>query len=216
MKLNIIKKNRKYFAAITDSGYKCKVLIDENSENLELGEHILCVDDISIKSKYGIDLIYKLTFSAEENIKQEIVTLKSDYNSMLVDECRKLGGTWDGQVSAWVFPAFVAEQVELLDDIYNSKLITIDITSKEEISELKSAITFIGRSICKAKDRDSGAFLYDGVALIKGNISSGGSAKNWRTYIDKNTVLRLQMPEKLLDLYDDERFDYCIVEQIGQ
>lgn len=216
MKLNIIKKNRKYFAAKTDSGYKCKILIDANSENLELGEHILSVDDISIKSKYGIDLIYKLTSSAEEQMGQEIVTLKSEYNSMLVDECRKLGGTWDNQAEAWVFPAFVAEQVELLDDIYNSKLVTIDITAKEEINELKSAITFMGRSICKAKGRDSGAFLYDGVALIDGYISSGGSVKNWRTYIDENTVLRLQMPEKLLELYDDERFDYCIVEKLGE
>ncbi len=37
MILNIIKRNRKYFAAETDSKRKCKLLIDSNSENLELG-----------------------------------------------------------------------------------------------------------------------------------------------------------------------------------
>lgn len=34
---NIIKRNRKYFAAQTKSGHKCRILIDSNSEKLELG-----------------------------------------------------------------------------------------------------------------------------------------------------------------------------------
>ncbi|EOX4801897.1 hypothetical protein ACU440_002650 [Vibrio alginolyticus] len=95
MILNIIKRNRKYFAAETASKHKCKLLIDSNSENLELGEHCLAVEDISVRSKYGTDLIYKLSASAEAQAEQGIVSLKSDYNSLLVEECHRLDGAWD-------------------------------------------------------------------------------------------------------------------------
>jgi hypothetical protein len=63
---NIIKRNRKYFAAQTKSGHKCRILIDSNSEKLELGMQELVVLDISIKSKFGMDLIFKLQCSVDE------------------------------------------------------------------------------------------------------------------------------------------------------
>jgi hypothetical protein len=61
----IEKKNRKYFAAKVN-GYKCKLLIDENSEGLELGTHELLVNDISVRSKYGTDLIYSVYKKTED------------------------------------------------------------------------------------------------------------------------------------------------------
>ncbi len=61
----IVKKNRKYFAART-KGYDCKIVIDDLSRDLEPGEHELMVEDISVRSKYGTDLIFRLTHDAEE------------------------------------------------------------------------------------------------------------------------------------------------------
>ena len=66
MNFNVIKKNRKYFAATTDNNKSCKILIDDYSKDLALGEHFLAVKDISVRSKYGTDLIYKLAANVEE------------------------------------------------------------------------------------------------------------------------------------------------------
>lgn len=180
MILNILKRNRKYFAAETDSKRKCKLLIDSNSENLELGEHCLAIEDISVRSKYGTDLIYKLSVSAEVQAEQGIVSLKADYNSQLVKECRKLGGSWDKEQNAWIFPGFVADEVEELDEIYNSAPITVEITAIEEIRAYGKGIEFLGRPLCRAFGRDSGARIDSDIALISGYATSGGSQKNWR------------------------------------
>lgn len=90
---NIIKRNRKYFAAQTKSGHKCRILIDSNSEKLELGTQELVVSDISIKSKFGVDLIFKLQCSVDEQKEAGIRTLTHfKYNSELVARCKELGG----------------------------------------------------------------------------------------------------------------------------
>lgn len=211
MILNIIKRNRKYFAAETDNKRKCKLLIDSNSENLELGEHCLAVEDISVRSKYGTDLIYKLSASVEAQAEQGIVSLKSDYNSLLVEECRWLGGSWDKEQNAWIFPGFVSDEVEELDDIYNSVPITVEITAIEEILEYGKGIEFLGRPLCRAFSRDSGARIDSEVALISGCATSGGSQKNWATILNEDSVLRLQVPLEILEIHQDDRFDVKII-----
>ncbi|MEZ9587108.1 hypothetical protein BCU09_14395 [Vibrio cyclitrophicus] len=212
MILNIIKRNRKYFAAETDSKHKCKLLIDTNSESLEIGEHCLAVDDISVRSKYGTDLIYKLSASAEVQAGQGIASLKSDYNSLLVEECRWLGGTWDKEQNSWIFPGFVSDEVEELDEIYNSAPITVEITAIEEVLEYGKGIEFLGRLLCRAFGRDSGARIDTNVALISGYATSGGSHRNWATILREDSVLRLQVPSKILEIHQDDRFDVKIVE----
>ncbi|MBN8102838.1 hypothetical protein [Vibrio vulnificus] len=211
MILNIIKRNRKYFAAETDSKRKCKLLIDSNSENLEPGEHCLAVEDISVRSKYGTDLIYKLSASVEAQAEQGIVSLKADYNSQLVKECRKLGGSWDKEQSAWIFPGFVANEVEELDEIYNSAPITVEITAIDEIREYGKGIEFLGCPLCRAFGRDSGARIDSDIALISGYATSGGSQKNWATVLNEDSVLRLQVPSTILEKHQDDRFDVKII-----
>ncbi|EMK3450285.1 hypothetical protein V8087_002631 [Vibrio vulnificus] len=211
MILNIIKRNRKYFAAETESKRKCKLLIDSNSENLELGEHCLAVEDISVRSKYGTDLIYKLSASVEAQAEQGIVSLKADYNSQLVKECRKLGGSWDKEQNAWIFPGFVADEVEELDEIYNSDLVTVEITALDEIRACAKGLDFLGRPLCRAFSRDSGARIDSDVALISGCATSGGWQENWTTILKEGSVLRFQIPSKLLEIHQDESFDVKII-----
>jgi len=200
---NILKRNRKYFAATKD-GYKCKILIDSNSENLELGEQTLAVDDISVRSKYGTDLIFKLSASAENQKDAGICTLKTPYNIRVVDECRRLGGKWDGEEKAWIFPGFVADKVEALDEKYNSELINIEITFPDGTSKWQGCIDVAGFKIASATGRDSGAKIANGVAFIKGEARSGGSVKNWMTVISEGTVIRMSIPELcFVDIGDD-------------
>ena len=52
LNLNITKKNRKYFAC-SHNGHDVKLVIDGASENLEVGEHELLVEDVSVRTKFG-------------------------------------------------------------------------------------------------------------------------------------------------------------------
>ena len=203
---NIIKRNRKYFEAKKD-GYDCKILIDKNSEGLELGEHTLAVEDISIRSQYGVDLKYKLKASAAEQQSAGICTLKTpSYNALLVEKCRALGGKWDPDARAWVFSGIVSDEIEALDEIYNSDPVAVELTAKSELSAWHAPVDFLGFSLARATGRDSGAKLADGVALMSGKIASGGSMKNWATVIRDGSVLRLEVPRALIDSAEQDDF----------
>ena len=201
--INIVKKNRKYFAALK-GGYKCKVVIDDNSRNLTLGTHTLLVTDESVRSKYGTDLIYKLIADSAAQEAAGICTLKHPYyNSVLVGRCKDMGGRWDREQKAWVFSDLVADKIDELDDIYNSDVISIEITSIEGITAHTAPVDFCGYTISRACGRDSGAQIGDGVSLISGIIGSCGSVKNWRSYVDAGAVFRLKISEALLKISDE-------------
>ncbi|MFH4663981.1 hypothetical protein WMQ48_04385 [Vibrio cidicii] len=206
MNFNVIKKNRKYFAATTDNNKSCKILIDDYSKDLALGEHFLAVKDISVRSKYGTDLIYKLAANVEEQTKLGICSLRSAYNTLLIEECRKLGGTWDKSQGAWIFSSIVEKEVEELDQTFNSDLITIEIEAIEEIQEQGKPIEFLGYPVCKAFSRDSGARIETGIALISGYCTSGGSKNRWTTVLSESTTLRLKVPVDLLNIYEEKNF----------
>lgn len=211
--LNIIKKNRVYFKCTTENGYSVKLRITKKSENLTLGTHNLLVNDVSVRTKYGTDVIYELE---DEIKKDEIVTLSHfKYNEFLVNACRNLGGVWDRESKIWVFPAFVEDKVEELDYKYNTDIVTVEITAKEDLFRHNSAIEIAGYTIAEARDRDSGATLGDGVSMISGKIDSGGSLKNWGTSIEKNSVFRLKMSKNLMDDYRKDEWDLKIISEEG-
>ena len=208
---NILKKNRKYFAArVAPGDHKCKILIDENSDALELGESTLEVDDISVRSKYGTDLIFRLSASVDKQKDAGICTLRADYNEQLVAECRRLGGKWDPEEKAWIFSGLVESEVEELDLRYNSKKVAVKIHFSEEESAGTGPVTVAGIPIASASGRDSGAKLRDGIAVLSGGASSGGSRKNWYTIIEAGTTLRMYMPEALIK----EEIDGVTIERI--
>jgi len=201
LSVTVTKKNRKYFAAKNDQNYPCKILIDEISENLEIDKELhLEVDDISIRSKYGTDLIYKLSRPAKRNPWDEVVIIKLEkYNKFFVDEARKLGGKYDRVANTWTFPKYLEERVEQLDFIYNSEIVPIKITAGSSCYTLHDSLTFMGYSVAKATGRDSGAELYDGVSCLKGKVTSGGSMKNWCTEAEEESELILSVSKNIFD-----------------
>ena len=204
---SIIKKNRKYFAATKD-GYKCKILIDENSESLEIGTHELEVDDISVRSKYGTDLIFKLQARADEQQAAGICTLRHYvYNQDLVAECHQLGGKWDAEEKAWIFSGLVESEVEDLDALYNSELTAYEITFNCDRKGHAEPVYFLGVNLARATGRDSGAILADGVAIIDGGVTSGGSRANWQTIVREGTTMRLMLPCARVDALElDDKY----------
>jgi hypothetical protein len=119
----VISKGRKYYKCKLNDKYDCKVISDKE---LQIGDkYNLVVDDISVRSKFGTDLIF--TTVAQANESEGVVTLKTrNYNSDLVDKCRKLAGIWDASEKAWVFKKIVENEVEELDYLYNSDIVKIE------------------------------------------------------------------------------------------
>lgn len=203
--ITIIKRNRKYFAATTENGTKCRVLIDAASESLTPGTHTIELDDISVRSKYGTDLIFKLPAAIEEQADAGICTLKTEfYNNILTDKCRKLGGKWDAGERAWVFSGLVSDKVEELDEYYNAPLVPVTVFFAESAYQWCGAYTIFGFELAKATGRDSGANLGKGVSLITGDISSGGSMKNWSTDISAGSEFRMFLPETVVEDFEKQ------------
>jgi hypothetical protein len=203
-KLTIIKKNRKYFAA-SDNGYNCKIIIDTNSEALKLGEQELMLEDISVHTKYGSDIIFKLAVSITEQEQASICTLKHPfYNVLLVEKCRNLGGRWDKEGCVWVFSSIVEDKVLELDELFNSEILNIEVEVLNSVEQETGAYCLFGMTIARAFDRDSGAKLCEGVALISGEVRSNGSRKYWYTEICKNSTLRFQVPKLIFNKYAEE------------
>lgn len=72
VRLTLLSKGRIYFKCKLENGCDAKIFINSKTENLELNkEHELLVEDQSIASKYGSNIIYE----AKDQVKKEKVIL---------------------------------------------------------------------------------------------------------------------------------------------
>jgi hypothetical protein len=209
--LDIIKKNRKFFA-VRHNGYECKLVIDEASESLELGKQELLVDDVSVRTKYGTDVIYKLHAAAAEQKEAGICTLIHSYNQTLIEKCRELGGRFDQDAKAWVFSSIVADKVEELDALYNNDHVTVEITAIDARRGSREPLRVVGYTLATAYGRDSGAKVAEEVALIEGRVDSGGSMKNRYTVAHKGSKFRLKMSRAIAATIDTEKWAVAIID----
>lgn len=206
--LDIVKKNRVYFKCLTTNGYEVKLKVTPESENLPLGKQDLLVEDVSVRTKYGTDVIYQL----KAEVKNEgIVTFSHRYNSVLVEKCKNLGGRWDESAKVWVFPKILEEQIEELEYLYNADIVWVEITAKDRVFAHNGPVKFLGYKLAQAWDRDSGAQTCENVSMIEGSIDSGGSAKNWGTVVHDGTKFRLQISKNLIQ-EECEKWDVKILE----
>ncbi|WP_375750004.1 hypothetical protein [Vibrio sp. HN007] len=132
--------------------------------------------------------------------EQGTTSLKAPYNTILIDQCRHLGGRWNDEEKVWVFPDFVADEVEELNQTFNSFPITIEITANREICESKKGIDFLGRPLCRAYDRDSGARIDADIAVISGYATSGGSRKTGKPFLLKERYLDFKFHQCFLNV----------------
>ena len=207
----IIKKNRKYFACTFESGAKFKLVIDDNSTDLDPGVHTLDIKDQSVRTKYGTDLIFSLAGDAKEQANAGICTLDAPYNVSLVEQCKELGGTWDRDSQVWVFSGLISDQVEELEATYTDDPVPVEVTAQTDLSEWHGSVTFAGYVIATASGRDSGAQLGRDVAKVSGAINSGGSVKNWSTRVTQGSVFRLMVPRGLLESLNTDEWTYKIL-----
>ncbi len=203
--IEILKKGRKYFQCLVDGKYKCRLLIDDASEHLEPGKHVLELEDISVRSKYGTDLKFKVRGGSEPESVGVVTLCPEVYNKNLVDAAHQLGGSWDADAKCWVFSGIVSDKVDELAEVWESPLVPVEVEFEETIYGYKGPAFWAGFEIARAWDRDSGAKPAKGVSLVKGKVDSGGSRANWKTVVQEGTVVRLMVPEGLLpELLSDE------------
>lgn len=144
----------------------------------------------------------------EKNGELQVFT---PYSSDFVTQARSAGGKWSSSRKCWLFDArSMAVVKDILISCYGTdgtpcELVSIKITAKKNIIEYSAGIEIMGRPIARASGRDSGARVGDGVSLLTGVITSGGSIKNWATKINEGTeIIMHDMPKSVLEhVFDD-------------
>lgn len=190
-----IKSFGRVWASAEINGYQCKIKICDRLKEIGIGEHTIVVNDLSVRSNYGVDL--KFQVAAVE--KSEIITFQHEfYNYDLCRRLKKLGGVWDAEAKAWILPSFVQDKVDELELKYNSQLVDVEITFERDDFAENEELRVCGYPVATATGRDSGAQVAKGVAVIKGKFGSGGSIKNWNTYVQRGTVIRMKLPVGVL------------------
>lgn len=128
----------------------------------------------------------------------EKLKLSSPYHPDLPARAKALGGKFSGEKKAWYFDVRDEARVrQLAVEIYGtdgetSETVTLRVTFPQGWREAKDAVFVAGRCLARAYGRDSGAKLGAGVVLLKGDIDSGGSMRNWVTHIDPGSVFEIR------------------------
>ncbi len=113
--------------------------------------------------------------------------LTAPYNPDFIGPAKaKLGGQWDGE--CWCFDIRDQDAVlKFIEAKYGWRmgmpLVSVNVKFNENRHYGRGPCVLLGRVIAAAKDRDCGAKLGNGVRLVDGVATSGGSAKNWTTEI---------------------------------
>lgn len=137
--------------------------------------------------------------------KKNKIEAVSPYHPKLPKEARKLGGNWDNSKLKWIFDFQDEIKVRNLyikiygtDGIINLfELVTVKVTILEDWESCKQGLYLYGREIAKAFSRDSGVKIGPGI-IILGEVRSGGSRKNWKTIVEKGTILEIRdIPKKI-------------------
>jgi len=134
-----------------------------------------------------------------KNIGNGKISIDSPYNPDFVAKIKGAGGRWNPSDKTWEIDERSLEAVRAImrevygqDDLPTEKVsVKITIGADSEVYEDRGPVVLFGRVVASARGRDSGARLGDGVSFEAGGAHSGGSMKNWYTYIGKESVFTI-------------------------
>ena len=137
-------------------------------------------------------------------IKDGSIYVVSPYNHRFVSTARNLRGQWKN--NAWVFDDSLVDYVrEALIESFGTtgedpyKEVILKIINFSSSSD-KKPVELFGRTIVRAFGRDSGVKLGDDIIWISGEKDSGGSVKNWESYVSNATFEIHRFPEPSIQL----------------
>lgn len=208
---NILKKDRDFFLASIGKSH-CKIIIDDYSRDLPIGEVSLHVEEVSNKYKYySNEAIFKLTLPLGEQSNIDICTLSSGRkNQFIYKKCLKLGGKWEPILGQWVFSASVENKVRELESIIRSEEQYVEVTFKETVTINNQDLTLYGYPIVFSTNPKS-VKTKKGVKLHSGDIAVMGK----RTTVIAGTKIRLFVPHAIKE-HPDFREDYLCATQVAK
>lgn len=133
-------------------------------------------------------------------IKDGRAYLKTPYNPQFVSEVKGIGGAkWNSDERAWSIPERALDIVrEIMLRIYGEadqaeepERVTAQLTFNEAFLKYHGPVVIMGKTVASAFGRDSGARVGDDAAFTEGEPESGGSMKNWYTYIPSGCKVTL-------------------------
>ncbi len=132
------------------------------------------------------------------------ISVASPFHPAFVRRAKELGGKWDAAAKVWAFDARDEDDVRALcrevygtDGADGARMVDLRLQFKAGARAGQRAVYVCGREIARARGRDSGAKLGEGVKLVSGKITSGGSVKNWATIIEPGSTFVLRdVPEE--------------------
>ncbi len=159
--------------------------------------------------------------TAITNFNESVLLVNIEYCSQAIRKIKNLGqATWDKTMKGWlVSKAYEVELKDILLEYYGTdgsfadKRVNIELITNQDIKMSQKPVLFAGKALAQAFNRDSGARVGQNVALIEGNINSGGSSKNWETIVEKGSRFKLiNVNEQLLSFESDKLFTYKIMD----
>ena len=132
------------------------------------------------------------------------------YNATFVAKIKNIGGRkWNADERCWSVPEAEIETVrQYMMDVYGetdipdeTERVTVKVTFLEDAEALCDSVNLFGKNVARATGRDSGAKVENDVTLIDGKIRSGGSARYWKTIVEKGTIVKVRnVPKSALGI----------------
>lgn len=154
----------------------------------------------------------------EIKIKKGTLLIYTPYNAKFVSAIKKIGGAkWDSANKCWTAPEeFVDAVREIMMEIYGytdiseNESVTLKVVFNEEAKEDRKDVVLFGKILSHATGRDSGARVGDDIAMIKGNIRSGGSAKNWVSVVEEGSTFIIKNVNKNIFKKEKDGINYDV------
>ncbi|WED21690.1 hypothetical protein L3Q72_13915 [Vibrio sp. JC009] len=194
----VISKETGYFKCLKN-GYHCRIVIDDFSKNLPLGDVQLHVEEVTNKYEHhASDAVFRLTLPYAQQSSIAICTMKpGKKNRFTYAACMRLGGKWEPILNEWVFSASVEDKVRELEAVIHSRQIVIQADFRENITVTQKPLTLFGFELVKSVGIDYAPVFYKGIRLVSGNIAHIITPPK-RTIVEAGTGIRLQVPEAML------------------
>ncbi len=136
----------------------------------------------------------------------DTISVQSPYHPRFVSRARELAGKWDVGARAWRFPLSQSERVRsLCQEVYGTDGTAPTVTLRVAVPEQGTRqlqLWAAGRSLARAYGRDSGAKIGEGIVVVSGGFTSGGSRANPELVVKTGTVVEiLDCPEPAAEAY---------------
>lgn len=158
------------------------------------------------------------------NENESVLLVSCEYFPKAIQKIKRLGTSkWEPKLKGWLVSRDYIEEVKnILIEFYGTdgsfppKKVNLELEALEDIKAETKPIIFSGKLVAQAFHRDSGAKVGENVALLEGNIDSGGSKNYWQTIIEKGSRFKLMhVNEQLLQLENNKAFAYKVIAENG-